>query len=267
MNNQDSSSPAVAQSEPVSQAEPAAATSVTSAVPADEPAQAETAELPQAAVSAPASPSVIQRISESLAGADAQPLDPSSVITNETPMLPDHPFKFEPSLTNPLGQMCAVDGCPFTEIAHPLAQKGDVEDCLSEAGHRALEQAVQFVSEHAQETISSVLREDASDNGEPHEDELARMVDEGGPCPESSRIAPGFYRRPQASGGSEKPTGLSEETKDKLRHLADQFENAAAEAEVKGDTPSFEKRLADLEEGLAELRLIASHHGLRGPQA
>lgn len=169
---------------------------------------------------------------------------PQSDASAPASSTPDHPFSPTPTFDNPLAQVC------------------DVEDCfLSEIGHRILVKAAQFISERAQETISSVLRED---NGEPHDHELARMVDEGGPCPERS-LQPGFYRRPQASSHEQAAAGLSQEAKDQLRSIADQFETAAAEAEVKGDTPNFEDRLVALEKDLANLRKITEYHGLRGP--
>lgn len=116
----------------------------------------------------------------------------------------------------------------------------------------------------------------ANDDLHVHDHELERMTDEGGSCPDKN-----FYRpllrnpvvrsqvrlRPPQTSGPEEAAVLSEGTKDRLRSIADQFDSALAEAEVLGDTPSFEDRLATLEKELVQVRAIIEHHGLRGPQA
>jgi hypothetical protein len=186
--------PAVEQSEPVSQAATAAATSVVPVASTDENAQAEAAELPQSDASAPA---------EAL------------------------------------------------------------------AGHRAFNEAVQFLSE------------DASDNGEAHEHELARMVDEGGPCPERT-LQPGFYRvvdHPfQSFPTPEDPLAQRCHVEGcKLSYIghpdtsgAESFYRAlrgeAAIEDVDASKPSLQDRVEKLEAEVAQLRKITEHHGLRGPQ-
>jgi hypothetical protein len=224
--------PAIEQSEPlhgapVSQAEPAAAISVAPVASTDENAQAEAAaELPQSDASAPAKPSLIQQMSERLAGAEAQPFDPSPVIAfapdtgdphehelarmvDEGGPCPekfskevlgtfaigiamaDHPFQSFPTPEDPVAQRCHVEGCQFSDIGHPDT---DVQVLIREV--------IPSTSGKVNEQIT--------------------------------RFAPGKI--------------IPVEIADDLLK------------------PSLEDRVAKLEADVAQLRKITEHHGLRGPQ-
>jgi hypothetical protein len=208
-----------------------------------------------------------------------------------------------------------LNATPAVEQSEPVSQAATaaatsvvpVASTDENAKAEAAELLQSDASAPATEYLSIYILQD--DNSEAHEHELARMVDEGGPCPERT-LKPGaenFYRALRGEAAIEDvfyrrgnrvvadhpfksfPTsgdpfaqichvegckfsdsghpGLSEEAKGQLRTIVDEFENVAAEAEVKGDTQSFEERLAKVEEDLAQLRKITEHHGLRGPQA
>jgi hypothetical protein len=220
-----------------------------------------------------AAPAVEQ--SEPLHGAPVSQAEPAAATSVAPVASTDENAQAEAAeLSQSAGAEAADQGC-------------DIEDCsLAEAGHRIVNEAVQEISDRAERTVASVLREDAPDNGDPHEHELERMVDEGGPCPEKPRVV--FSKELLKTAQANMPIASRKWANHPFQSSPTPADPCAENCSVEGcqlselahpdgkiiplpadegDTPNFEERLVALEKGLAELRKITEHHGLRGPQA